>query len=298
MQREREGRNDLYGIDNPFGNFSGFSMMPNLFGGKDPFENPFITRPFGLELSRFQPQISANCGESCDGRGKTIVIEEVTFDGEEENGVHARNMKNNHKEHDGSSKEPSVEHPDDDSDAKRTRKVVNHGSKYNRRAQTEPQTRNFSSQTSKVTYGGVDGAYYTTTRTRRTGTNGVLIEESKEAEKTTGQATHRISIGIHDKLDTLSEESYRDSTLIMKLLRDNRTLWTSNIPEDGVKEESCIHIMHHHYVDIRRMICPQLWDAVDFDNLALVVTLSAAVNLFKAPEYLEEYYMLANDIGE
>merc|ERR1712070_1196651 len=29
------------------------------------------------------------------------------------------------------------------------------------------------------------------------------------------------------ELDTLSEESYKDSTLIMQLLRDNLTLWTS-----------------------------------------------------------------------
>ncbi|XP_065861974.1 14-3-3-like protein D isoform X2 [Euphorbia lathyris] len=35
------------------------------------------------------------------------------------------------------------------------------------------------------------------------------------------------------ELDTLSEDSYKDSTLIMQLLRDNLTLWTSDIPEDG-----------------------------------------------------------------
>ncbi|CAN0362262.1 unnamed protein product, partial [Scytosiphon promiscuus] len=40
------------------------------------------------------------------------------------------------------------------------------------------------------------------------------------------------------ELDTLSEESYKDSTLIMQLLRDNLTLWTSEDPpvdgeEDG-----------------------------------------------------------------
>jgi 14-3-3 protein beta/theta/zeta len=35
------------------------------------------------------------------------------------------------------------------------------------------------------------------------------------------------------ELDTLSEESYKDSTLIMQLLRDNLTLWTSDAgPED------------------------------------------------------------------
>lgn len=37
------------------------------------------------------------------------------------------------------------------------------------------------------------------------------------------------------ELDTLSEESYKDSTLIMQLLRDNLTLWTSDLPEDGGK---------------------------------------------------------------
>ena len=35
------------------------------------------------------------------------------------------------------------------------------------------------------------------------------------------------------ELDTLNEDSYKDSTLIMQLLRDNLTLWTSDIPEDG-----------------------------------------------------------------
>jgi hypothetical protein len=30
-------------------------------------------------------------------------------------------------------------------------------------------------------------------------------------------------------LDTLGEESYKDSTLIMQLLRDNLTLWTSDM---------------------------------------------------------------------
>lgn len=38
------------------------------------------------------------------------------------------------------------------------------------------------------------------------------------------------------ELDTLSEDSYKDSTLIMQLLRDNLTLWTSDLPEDGGEE--------------------------------------------------------------
>ncbi|KAI5292428.1 hypothetical protein KEM56_006290, partial [Ascosphaera pollenicola] len=35
------------------------------------------------------------------------------------------------------------------------------------------------------------------------------------------------------ELDSLSEESYRDSTLIMQLLRDNLTLWTSSEGAEG-----------------------------------------------------------------
>ncbi|XP_014681291.1 PREDICTED: 14-3-3 protein epsilon isoform X1 [Priapulus caudatus] len=38
------------------------------------------------------------------------------------------------------------------------------------------------------------------------------------------------------ELDTLSEESYKDSTLIMQLLRDNLTLWTSDMQGDGEGE--------------------------------------------------------------
>jgi len=35
------------------------------------------------------------------------------------------------------------------------------------------------------------------------------------------------------ELDTLNEDSYKDSTLIMQLLRDNLTLWTSDTQNDG-----------------------------------------------------------------
>jgi 14-3-3 protein epsilon len=40
------------------------------------------------------------------------------------------------------------------------------------------------------------------------------------------------------ELDTLSEESYKDSTLIMQLLRDNLTLWTSDMSEAGQEDSN------------------------------------------------------------
>lgn len=38
------------------------------------------------------------------------------------------------------------------------------------------------------------------------------------------------------ELDTLPEDSYKDSTLIMQLLRDNLTLWTSDMEDEKDKE--------------------------------------------------------------
>ncbi|CAH2066276.1 unnamed protein product [Thlaspi arvense] len=38
------------------------------------------------------------------------------------------------------------------------------------------------------------------------------------------------------ELDTLNEESYKVSTLIMQLFRDNLTLWTSDIPEEAADD--------------------------------------------------------------
>ena len=39
--------------------------------------------------------------------------------------------------------------------------------------------------------------------------------------------------GAMSDLDSLSEDSYKDSTLIMQLLRDNLTLWTSDTQTQG-----------------------------------------------------------------
>jgi hypothetical protein len=40
------------------------------------------------------------------------------------------------------------------------------------------------------------------------------------------------------KLDTLSKESYKDLTLIMQLLQDNLTLWTSDMQDSGLYHTS------------------------------------------------------------
>jgi 14-3-3 protein epsilon len=42
------------------------------------------------------------------------------------------------------------------------------------------------------------------------------------------------------KLDSLDEASYKDSTLIMQLLRDNLTLWTQDNADDADKEPMAV----------------------------------------------------------
>jgi len=55
-------------------------------------------------------------------------------------------------------------------------------------------------------------------------------------EKAIGLAKKAFDDAI-EKLESLSDESYKDSTLIMQLLRDNITLWTSSNEEDEPKKE-------------------------------------------------------------
>eukprot|EP01083_Nonionella_stella_P062841 163378_1 len=53
----------------------------------------------------------------------------------------------------------------------------------------------------------------------------------KQPEKACDLAKKSFDAAI-EKLDTLNDASYKDSTLIMQLLRDNLTLWTSSEEED------------------------------------------------------------------
>lgn len=61
-----------------------------------------------------------------------------------------------------------------------------------------------------------------------------------EIQNSAERACHLAKRAFDDaiaELDTLSEESYKDSTLIMQLLRDNLTLWTSDLQEDGGEDQ-------------------------------------------------------------
>lgn len=113
--------------------------------------------------------------------------------------------------------------------AEKKSKDLAYRSDYNKIEGSNPQARSVSFQ--KVTYGGINGPYYSATTTRRTGSDGVnylpslsfgwvnllfvsflpnaccwdqaVLEECKQADRTTGQAEHRISRGMLDKVLSL-----------------------------------------------------------------------------------------------
>ena len=64
------------------------------------------------------------------------------------------------------------------------------------------------------------------------------------------------------ELDTLGEESYKDSTLIMQLLRDNLTLWTSDITVSlslslsySYSFPKVAHVHTHLHICVRMHLC-------------------------------------------
>lgn len=127
-----------------------------------------------------------------------------------------------------------------------------------------------SNAESKVFYLKMKGDYYRYLAEVATGeTRNAVVDDSQKAyqdafeiSKSKMQPTHPIRLGLAlnfsvfyyeilnspDKacqlakqafddaiaeLDTLNEDSYKDSTLIMQLLRDNLTLWTSDTQGDA-----------------------------------------------------------------
>merc|ERR1712169_92871 len=58
----------------------------------------------------------------------------------------------------------------------------------------------------------------------------------KQPEKACQLAKEAFDAAIQ-KLDSLTDDSYKDSTLIMQLLRDNLTLWTSENDKDEAQVE-------------------------------------------------------------
>lgn len=228
--RGRGGRNSLFEFPDPFAGFGGFggfgghgSLMSSFFGGRDLFDDPFCTHPFGggmFQSSFFGPMGNPFLAMHPSGlleqravpeptQPRGPIIEEINSDDEKEDADKER--KENPRKHGRSGSGPYVEDPDDEAEEKKFRHLQ-YGNDYNgfNRAQREPQAHSFTFQSSSVTYGGANGAYYTTSKTRRMGSDGLTIEESKEADSSTGQASHRLSRALHNKGHSLERKLNSD----------------------------------------------------------------------------------------
>ncbi|KAM7472105.1 hypothetical protein LguiA_010288 [Lonicera macranthoides] len=153
--------------------------MSKFFGGKDPFDDPFFTRPFGGIFSGknpFDDPFFTNPFDYQSGSKKEISIEEL-------------GSKDDTQKHSEPSKELVVKNPNNETNG----------------------TQNFSFQ--RVAYGGINGMYYTSSIGRRTGGDGTVLMEIKEEDKTMGQALSTISKGIHDKGHSVTTKHNPDGTV-------------------------------------------------------------------------------------
>ncbi|KAF5954413.1 hypothetical protein HYC85_007269 [Camellia sinensis] len=253
MQGNRGGRDPFFNFGDPFAGFGGFggvadhrNMLSGFFGGRNPFDDPFFTRPIGgmFESSIFGPTGNPFTGAHASGfvehqvphqvpqpnRSRGPIIEELNSDEEKEQDEEKK--KGNPRKHGRLSNEPYVEDPDDEAEGRKSKQMQHMNFSRVNNTQSQPQTRSFSFQSSSVTYGGANGAYYTSSRTRRTGSDGLTFEESKEADTASRQATHQVFRGLHDK---------RSYLVLKKLGRE----MLESIYQAGVRDS--MYMMDHMY---------------------------------------------------
>ncbi|WMV11280.1 hypothetical protein MTR67_004665 [Solanum verrucosum] len=224
--------------DNFNSRFGGIMSSIFGFGGRDPFDDPFFSRP--SQSSMLHPITPS------DDESNRPVIQEIDtedddedapLEPDEENGDVNGSKKKRDRAY--ANRNPLVEHPEDLTDdhsksSKIISKDVTRGMKDMKLEGTQSKPQSMSYR--RVTYGGIDGTYYTATTSRRAGNDGVcslqlvswvdilvltssdsvcvvkqrVLEESKQADSTTGQATHRISRGIQDKGHSLTRKLASD----------------------------------------------------------------------------------------
>ncbi|CAN8274180.1 unnamed protein product [Cochlearia groenlandica] len=233
------------GFGGPFGGGpnNGFpNMMSTFFGGRDPFDDPFFTQPFGggngmMQPGFFGPNMDPFAGmrnpsgfienhqPPVQRRSHGPIIEEIDSDDEKEGEEEDKEKKRRLGKHRRSSSEAETE--DARARERRNRQIqsMNVNAMINNGQQQQPQTRSFSFQSSTVTYGGHNGNYYTSSKTRRTGSDGLTLEESKEANTATREAAHRISRGLHNKGHTVARKLTSDG-------RVDTTQTLHNLEED------------------------------------------------------------------
>ena len=137
MQRGRGGRDPFSNFGDPFaglGGFGGFgdhrSLLSNFFGGRNPFDDPFFTRPLGGMFdsnpgffgSSGSPFMNMHPSEFLEHQAPELkrprgpIIEELNSDDEKED-VNKETIENPRK-HGRSRSERYVEDPDDEIEGK------------------------------------------------------------------------------------------------------------------------------------------------------------------------------------
>lgn len=216
-------RDDFFGVRDSFPSSRGFararSMSSSFFGGRGSFDDPFFNNAFTAFPFRsiMGPSIFDNSifGPHRNPFGDGInfefiedqplqqhrpsgpIIEEMSDD--------ADNVDEASKEHGDpekilrSGKEVYVQDPIDKSTVAGVKEHKKYQNELCKASGGEPQTSKYTFHSLTTRYGGLDGTYYTSSTTRRMGGDGVVVEESKEADTSSGRATHRVSRGIYDK---------------------------------------------------------------------------------------------------
>ncbi|KAG2248932.1 hypothetical protein Bca52824_088560 [Brassica carinata] len=246
------------GFGGSFGGSNGDppSLMSSFFGGRDPFDDPFFTEPFGGSM--FQPSlfgpptvdpfagvrppplgfIENHHHQTPQPRlpGGPVIEEINVLDAEEEGeayqeksvilGKRGRSSSEVETE-EAIAEERRITHMQNmnanamvdngqwQQQTQGYKRRITHMQNMNANAmvnsgQWQPQTQGYSFQSSTVTYGGNDGNYYTSSTTRRTGSDGLTLEESKEANTATRETAHRISRGFHNKGHTVERTRNSD----------------------------------------------------------------------------------------
>ncbi|XP_062192090.1 uncharacterized protein LOC133895644 [Phragmites australis] len=207
----------------PFGSMMQPSLLgPSLFGPQRGLSGGMSNAGmFGSIM--FGPQGDLSQGVSNGGgfiqqapepsRSKGPIIKELSSDDEDDadGNKEDEKEKGNCRKHPRTSKDPYVEDPDEEvEDNKRLKHHGHFGREFNRASTLHPQSQTFMFQSSTVTYSGQNGACYTSSTTRRTGGDVITLEESKEADTTTGKATHMISRGIGNEGHSLTRKLNSD----------------------------------------------------------------------------------------
>ncbi|PSS04090.1 hypothetical protein CEY00_Acc19930 [Actinidia chinensis var. chinensis] len=188
-----------------FGRFGGLVRHRSLlFGGRDPFDDPFFTCPFGsmFESSVFGPTgnlftdvYAPRFLEHTVPQSEPIIEELKSNDEKDED---KEEKKANPKKYGQSSNNPYVEVPDDGVEGTKSKQMQSRND-FNRLNNTHSQPQLTATPFRAPRFRMVAQMEHITPHLELGGQEVMGLEESKNADTATGQATHQIARGIHAK---------------------------------------------------------------------------------------------------